>query len=192
MPTPNFKTVRLERGKHRGPDDGACVMELASMIAGEPFTDRPRSVCPVIAGLLRPYNDVAGRRRRQDMLRCAADVVGTRTGVAVEALRLDHCLEVLEEIEALRSRSLLWRVRTPTPSRLAELLETPNVAGGPIEQFLSGLARLLHAGGMRGHDRALALVDELVAIRAANDVPASVDPDESALVAHAPETERCG
>jgi hypothetical protein len=53
----NFQTVRLARGRHRSAEDGACVMELASMLAGERFTDRPKSVCPVIAAFLRGYND---------------------------------------------------------------------------------------------------------------------------------------
>jgi hypothetical protein len=34
------------RGQHANPERGVCVMELASMLAGEPFTDHPRSVCP--------------------------------------------------------------------------------------------------------------------------------------------------
>jgi hypothetical protein len=30
----NFQAVRLGRGRHRSAEDGACVMELASMLAG--------------------------------------------------------------------------------------------------------------------------------------------------------------
>ena len=51
--TASHQTVRLGRGKHASPTDGVCVMELSSMLAGERFSDRPRSVCPVIASLLR-------------------------------------------------------------------------------------------------------------------------------------------
>jgi hypothetical protein len=32
-------------------------MELASMIAGESFSDHPESACPVISSFLRAYND---------------------------------------------------------------------------------------------------------------------------------------
>jgi hypothetical protein len=56
---PSHQTVRLARGKHDTPADGACVLELASMLAGEPFGDQPRSVSPVIAAYLRTYNDGA-------------------------------------------------------------------------------------------------------------------------------------
>src|SRR6476619_442707 len=97
-PSINFKTVRVSRGSHLAPDEGACVMELASMIAGEPFTDRPRSVCRVIAALLRAYNDVAPDARRQALYRCASDVIGTRSSADVEAIRLDHCVGVVREV----------------------------------------------------------------------------------------------
>jgi hypothetical protein len=73
------QTVRLKRGAHRNPDDGACVMELASMLSGEGFSDQPRTVCPVIAGFLRAYNDILDDERRQDLYPVASAVVGTAT-----------------------------------------------------------------------------------------------------------------
>lgn len=39
----SYQTIKLSKGKHTDPEDGACVMELASMLAGEPFTDHPAS-----------------------------------------------------------------------------------------------------------------------------------------------------
>ena len=57
MSSISHQTVRLSRGRHQGPDQGACVMELASMLAGEPFSDHPGSACPVIGAFLRAYND---------------------------------------------------------------------------------------------------------------------------------------
>jgi hypothetical protein len=42
------QTITLGKGKHDSPKDGACVMELSPMLAGEPFNDHPQSVCPVI------------------------------------------------------------------------------------------------------------------------------------------------
>ena len=51
------QTIKLGKGKHSSPEEGACVMELASMLASEPFSDHPASVCPVIASFLRAYND---------------------------------------------------------------------------------------------------------------------------------------
>ncbi len=54
------------------------MMELASMLAGEPFSDSPRSVCPVVAAFLRHYNDRVDDSRRQDLYGFAAAAVGTR------------------------------------------------------------------------------------------------------------------
>ena len=58
MSSVSYQTIKLSTGRHSSPEVGACVMELASMLAGEPFTDQPESVCPVIASFLRAYNDL--------------------------------------------------------------------------------------------------------------------------------------
>lgn len=63
----NHQTVRLTRGPNSSPDEGVCAMELASMLAGEPFSDRPISVSAVITGVLRTHNDRIDDRRRQDL-----------------------------------------------------------------------------------------------------------------------------
>jgi hypothetical protein len=89
----SHQTVKLSRGKHASPDEGVCVMELASMLAHEPFSDRPRAVCPVIGGFLRTYNDWVDHRRRQDLYAYAAAVVGTRSSKQVERSRIEACLE---------------------------------------------------------------------------------------------------
>jgi hypothetical protein len=68
-------------------------MELASMLAGERFGDRPVSVCPVIGAILRAYNDNVDDRRRQDLYRFAADAVHTRRDYAVQRRRADKALE---------------------------------------------------------------------------------------------------
>ena len=133
------------------------------MIAGEPFSDRPRSVCRVIGALLRAYNDLSPDSRRQDLYRCASDVIGSRASTDVEALRVEHCIEVIGELSTMRARSPLWRLRSPSPSRLVPMIETTR-PDQPVEEFLYGMARVLRAGGKRGHARALKLVDELVAI----------------------------
>jgi hypothetical protein len=73
----SHQTVRIDRGKHAAPEEGACVMELASMLGGEDFSDRPRSVCPVVAGFLRGYNDLVDDERRQELYRYASEVVGS-------------------------------------------------------------------------------------------------------------------
>jgi hypothetical protein len=89
----NYQTVTLSRGAHGSPEEGVCVMELASMLAGEPFSDHPRCVSPAIAGFLRVYNDFASDDERQGLYGYAAKAVGTKASLEVEASRTDLCLE---------------------------------------------------------------------------------------------------
>jgi hypothetical protein len=89
----SHQVVRLGRGKHSSPEHGACVMELASMLAGERFSDRPRTVCPVIGAFLRTYNDALDDERRQDLYRYAADAVGTMADAGLERRRAERCVE---------------------------------------------------------------------------------------------------
>src|SRR4051812_5195035 len=78
----NYQTVRPAPGRHQRPDDGVCVMELASMLAGERLTDHPRTVCPTLAALLRGYNDGIDAGRRQSLKYYAAASLGTAGGRA--------------------------------------------------------------------------------------------------------------
>src|SRR4051794_37186964 len=87
------QTVRLSRGRHKSADDGACVMELASMLGGERFSDRPKCVDPVIASFLRAFNDRLDTRARQRLRPYAAAVVGTRGSRRVTRARRARCLE---------------------------------------------------------------------------------------------------
>jgi len=91
MPT-SYQTVRLARGRHQSPDQGACVMELASMLAAEPFSDRPHTSSPVIGAFLRTYNDGLDDERRQDLYPLASLIVGTAASRRVEAERASRCL----------------------------------------------------------------------------------------------------
>src|SRR5690348_7636625 len=84
---PTHQTVRLSAGRHRSPHAGACVMELASMLAAEPFSDRPHTSSPVIGAFLRTYNDGLDDERRQDLYPLASLIVGTAAGRRVEAER---------------------------------------------------------------------------------------------------------
>lgn len=89
---PNYQTVRLARGRHRSPAEGACVMELASMLAGEPFSDRPRCVDPVLAAYLRALNDRLDARRRLDLRPYASAVIGTSGDRRATRARRRRCV----------------------------------------------------------------------------------------------------
>ena len=51
-----IKTLPLKHGAHNE-DSEFCVMEAAAFVAGEKWTDRPKSVPPTIAALFRCWND---------------------------------------------------------------------------------------------------------------------------------------
>jgi hypothetical protein len=93
MSHPTSQTVRLGKGSHKSPASGACVVELASMLAGERFSDHPRTVCPVIAGFLRTYNDLLAPSERDHLYPVAALVVGSASTRSVRRLRTVRLLE---------------------------------------------------------------------------------------------------
>ena len=43
----------LSPGRHRSPRTGACFMELASLLAGEPWSDHPACTHPLLAAVAR-------------------------------------------------------------------------------------------------------------------------------------------
>jgi hypothetical protein len=157
MSSSNYQTVKLARGRHITPDAGVCVMELSSMLAGEPFSDRPRSVSPVIAGFLRAYNDLIDDRRRQDLFACAADVIGTAGPRAIEEARAVRLQSWGQQL-----RNDRWWRRI-LPERLQKARQHPALRphqSGPFA--VHSIFRLTD----EVHALVLALVDELVAMGA--------------------------
>jgi hypothetical protein len=157
-----YQTVRLAPGRHLHPDDGVCVMELASMLAGEPLTDHPRTVSPVIGALLRGYNDGLDAERRQSLKRYAAECLGTAGGRAAERER--------------RRLVRRWLAATGGP-------------GGPVSGFGLWLRvfDMHHVGRALGfrvrehadaelHRSTLALLDELVAVTGPSPAPSVPEP----------------
>lgn len=73
----SHQNVKLKKGKHVDPGQGACVVELASMLAGDRFSDHPPSVCPMVGAYMRGINDLCAEEERQRLLPYAAAIVGT-------------------------------------------------------------------------------------------------------------------
>jgi hypothetical protein len=90
---PDRTRVRLAPGRHESPREGVCVVELASLLAAEDFSDRPRCVCPVIAAYLRGWNDRAAHRERQRLAPYATLIVGSRGDRKTTRRRREICLE---------------------------------------------------------------------------------------------------
>ncbi|MGY2703268.1 hypothetical protein ACVW2K_002852 [Nocardioides sp. HB32] len=73
----------LSRGKHRSPRKGACFMEMASVLANEPWSDKPRCTDPLLAQLARLVNDHSTDAARSDLAVLIPSVIGVHgTGLA--------------------------------------------------------------------------------------------------------------
>jgi hypothetical protein len=88
----DLESLRLAPGSHSSPREGICAVELASMLAGERFSDRPRCVCRVVAGFLRTLNDRVPHADRKRLIAYAERVVGSRAEQRVTHARRDVCL----------------------------------------------------------------------------------------------------
>ena len=160
MSPANYQTIKLSKGKHTDPDDGACVMELASMLADEPFTDHPASVCPVIGSFLRSYNDSIDSERRQDLYEYASKVVGSRTDGCTQQRRVARLSEWADEMQRTRRSWFLLR----SPLRAIGRLRRP-----PIDAIGTYAVHSIPRHTDRTHVSVLALIDELLEMPARDD-----------------------
>lgn len=69
----------LGSGKHRDPTDRACLMEATALLTGQPMTDHPEGVHPMIAAVARIINDAVSDPARQHLLRFAPAAATTAT-----------------------------------------------------------------------------------------------------------------
>jgi hypothetical protein len=172
------QTIKLSKGRHAAPDDGACVMELASMLAGEPFSDHPASVCPVIGSFLRAYNDSIDDERRQDLYAYAAHIVGTRAPISVQRERADRLAKWAVEMQGRH-----WTRRFQPLARL----RTASLRRQPSAHTVGTFAvRAIPKHSDDTHREVLAVLDSLLAVGApaqprsapdiAEDVPVALYP----------------
>src|SRR3954465_7077715 len=140
-PASGYQTVQIRKGRHDSPDRGACVIELASMLAGEPFSDHPRGVCPVIAGFLRSYNDLLPDGQHDELYPYAALVVGTAGPRGVRRARAQRLVEWAER-DRPPGRRRSFRVRLQTwdlillPAAEAALRLDPARRAAAVEALL--------------------------------------------------------
>ena len=84
MNTPDLMPI-LSTGAHDSPAEGACIMEMASFLSGEAWTDSPACTHPVIARMAQVVNDRLPDERRGDLLPLLPRIMGTAaTGTAHE------------------------------------------------------------------------------------------------------------
>jgi hypothetical protein len=167
----SYQTIKLSKGKHSSPDDGACVMELASMLAREPFTDHPASVCPVIGSFLRAYNDSVDDRRRQDLYAYASMVVGSRTSADVQRMRADYLTAWAEQFRRTR-----W-TRRLLPERMRALARQRNPS---LESVGTHAVHAITKHSEASHAAVLEAIDELLLIGAEQQPASAFAPDRRA------------
>jgi hypothetical protein len=171
MPPISHQTIKLTRGRHSSPEHGACVMELASMLAGESFSDHPRSVSRPIASFLRGYNDLVDDRRRADLYRYASQTVGTAGSTEVEQARVARLLAWGDEFWRQRAaRTPLERMRYRRAHK--DRSSDPEPAGTYAVHAIGKVTDETHAD-------ALALLDALISIAPPDALAASRENGES-------------
>ncbi len=106
-PVPDGLPV-LARGKHRSPRSGACFMEMASVLAGEKWSDQPPCTNPLLAGLARLVNDSTSDERRGELVELIPLVVGVRGGGLAWEVSLASAVsvEAIIDVPEERQRAL--------------------------------------------------------------------------------------
>jgi len=66
--TTPLMSLHPSRGRHTTATAGVCLMELVSVVAGEPFSDHPQCVHPALALAARVVNDQVGDTVRQGLV----------------------------------------------------------------------------------------------------------------------------
>jgi hypothetical protein len=119
----------LRSGSHLSPEDGACLMEYVSVIAGTPFSDHPRCTDPTLAALARFVNDASTDAGRPLLTAFAPELAGTgpvdpRGTAAIVLATVSYADEAAGEPAALRRtvrRAQRWYDRVTGAGALASL-----------------------------------------------------------------------
>jgi hypothetical protein len=134
----------LSPGKHRNPRTGACFMELASLLAGERWSDHPACTHPLLAALARHVNDHTSDAARQRLTELIPSVLGL-TG---DDLHLDARIALRSATMALpvvaAGRQRVMAVSVLTCERVLADLDR-RAPGALEEQSRLALAKVPHA-----------------------------------------------
>lgn len=130
----------LSNGPHDDPEDGRCAMEWVAFIAGEPHSDKPACVSPLVARFCVAANDISGDFQRQRLRPYLTRCIGTADdGFDAERKRILGLPEEYDqgEIDDLGQRGdLVWGI-------VSELIPDRNYEPHQLDQALAVLDRLL-------------------------------------------------
>jgi hypothetical protein len=134
----------LSRGKHRSSRTGACFMELASLLAGERWSDHPACTHPLLAAVARHVNDHTSDAGRQRL----ADLIPSVIGLTGEDLHIDARIALRSATMALpvaaAERQRVMAVSVLACERVLAELDRRAV-GSLQEQSRLALAEVPHA-----------------------------------------------
>jgi hypothetical protein len=125
---PDFMPI-LSEGSHDSPAEGACVMEYASFLAGEPWTDEPSCVLKVLNDFAMGVNDTATDAERQRLLVLLPRLMSTAAGGAL----VDHQLRLFRS--GIRARYSNPWLAYSYDNLVAMLDEYDRLTGRTSEQY---------------------------------------------------------
>ncbi len=122
-------TLTLDKGGHGNAEEGHCLLEVVSMMAGEKFGDSPECVDPVLAAFGRSWNDRlldADRQQLKQYIPLLLDTYkGSKLQIARAFLALDwatrtHLPMWLEKVPELAEHAAKLRALAPITAELGE------------------------------------------------------------------------
>ena len=157
----------LSRGKHRNPRRGACFMELASYLAGEPWSDHPACTHPLLAALARDVNDYTSDAARGQLAGLIPSVIWlTGDDLHIDARIALVCAQLALPVVAAGRQQVLAVSVLACERVLGALDGRP--AGWLTEPSRAALARVPHAAQWaRGFTRDVPITPKAFRQRAA-------------------------
>jgi hypothetical protein len=134
----------LSRGRHRSPRQGACLMELASYLAGERWSAYPACTHPLLAALAREVNDHTADAGLPRLAVLAPSMIGlTGDDLHLDARIALVCARMALPVAAADRQQVMAVSVLACEQMLAALDGRP--AGSLEEQSRAALAHVPHA-----------------------------------------------
>ncbi len=145
LPTPALLPM-LSPGKHHSPRQGACFMELASLLAGERWSDHPACTHPLLGAVARLVNDHTSDAGRSRLAELVPSVIGlTGTDPHIDAAIALRCATLALPVAAASRQRVLAVAVLACERVLAELDGRPAGSLHLHQQSRSALAHAPHA-----------------------------------------------
>lgn len=105
--TISLDDIVLKSGAHKSIEEGACIMEMVSYIANEPWSDHPQCACPILTEYAIRMNDKFTDEDRQKLKPLIPLLINTRLEDAAQIAR---------------KRFMMWRNVTVTYPLILDLI----------------------------------------------------------------------